>query len=354
MAFCKRKADSDHIRVAQSDSDDEPVEQCRNVPQVVGGRTFPGELARKIIAGYMNPRVIPASSGLGVVDQEGDPASSRDPKNRRDYWPSRKQAYAVLAKCIPRHLEKAFLESLSNHQDKVDDLSQTVLPDVIPRGAKICKIGVAHIHLAFMDVFGRDNVLLEKCDHMNSDHTKHRSVNVSHILEIVVLDAVLARTKKLPRVLSSRKAVVDTPVKMKVDDIALKDPEHDRCFRAFVAVLPEAGVFYCHRERRKEWVGVPNTHVPLDINWLRIVKNGHRNKRFATGGYVTRLWGGDPDCIWNGLGDGWCPHLLTLHRKLSYTHHLCATIYCSCVMYWRTFVLPITSPIINAILQEKQ
>lgn len=299
MSFRKRKADSDLLQIIQGHSDDEPVGGCQTAAvKVVGGRTFPGELARKIIAGYMNPRVIPPSASS--VFGQGNQAYSRDPKSRRDYWPSRKQAFAVLAKCVPRHLEEAFLESLGRHHDAVNDSrSETVLPDAIhPHDAKICKIGVAHIHLAFVDIFGRANVTLEKCDHMNSDHIKHRSVNVSHILEIVVLDAVLARTKKLPRVLSSRKASVDTPVKMKVDDVALKDPEHDRCFRAFVAVLPEAGVFYCHRERRKEWVGVANTHVPLDINWLRIVKNGHRNNRFATGGYVTRLWGGDPDCIW--------------------------------------------------------
>lgn len=96
MAFRKRKADSDHFGVVQSDSDDEPVEQCGIAAvEVVGGCTFPGELARKIIAGYMNPHVIPAPSGLSVVDQEGDLASSRDPKNWCNYWPSRKQAYAV-------------------------------------------------------------------------------------------------------------------------------------------------------------------------------------------------------------------------------------------------------------------
>ena len=168
----------------------------------------------------MHPRVIPPSA-LSVVDQ-GDQAYSRNPKNRRDYWPSRKQTFAVLTECLPRHLEEEFLESLSPHHNEVDDSrSQTVLPDVIPRGAIICKLGVAHIHLAFVEIFGQDNVTLENCDHMNSDHIKHRSVNVSYMLEIVVLDAVLARTKKIPKVLSSRKPTADTPVKMKVDDVAI-------------------------------------------------------------------------------------------------------------------------------------
>lgn len=259
-----------------------------NVVNVVGGRTFPGELARKIIAGYMNPRVYPAIS--------------RHPTNRRDYWCSRNQAGSVLAKCIPRHLSESFVKSLTCHQAKFherDHLSHpTVLPSVIPLGAKIGRTFVANIHVAFMDIFGYNNVSLERCDHMNSDRFQQHAIDVPHILEIVVMDAVLARSKKIARVLTSTKATVDFPVKMKIDDDMLKGEKHDTCFRAFLALLPEAGVFYCHRERRKEYVGVANAHVPMDINWLRIVKNGSCDNRFSHGGYVTRLWDGNPECIW--------------------------------------------------------
>ena len=258
------------------------------VVEVVGGRTFPGELARKIIAGYRNPRVYPTIS--------------RNPTNRRDYWCSRNQAGSVLAKCIPRHLSESFVKSLTRLQANFDDRNPashpTVLPSVIPHGAKIGRTFVANIHQAFEDIFGDDNVSLERCDHMNSDHFKHCSVKVPHILEIVVMDAVLARSKKLARVLTSTKATVDSPVKMKIDDETLKGGKHDTCFRAFIALLPEAGVYYCHRERRKEYVGVANAHVPMDINWLRIVKNGSRNNRFSPGGYIKRLWDGNPECMW--------------------------------------------------------
>ena len=81
-------------------------------------------------------------------------------------------------------------------------------------------------------------------------------------------------------------------------DKSLTTEAHDRKFRAIVAVVPEAGVFYCHRERRKACVGVLNSLVPMDINWLRLAKNGCASKRFAANGYVTRLWGGDADCVW--------------------------------------------------------
>ena len=72
------------------DSDDVPVRRRRATPvEVVGGRTFPGELARKIIAGYMNPRVVPGNTSCDPV--------------RRNYWCSRPQAAALFAKCVPRH-----------------------------------------------------------------------------------------------------------------------------------------------------------------------------------------------------------------------------------------------------------
>ena len=161
-----------------SDSDAVPSKRRgKSVAEVVGGRTFPGELARQIIAGYMNPRVVPQET-------------SHDPGNRHDYWCSRRQAAAVLAKCIPRHLSKAFIDSLTLHQAKFDDVRDVgqwrVLPEGIPPRAKICRTYVANIHLALIDVFGKDNVSLEMCDHMNSDRSK-QSTQSPHILEIVLL-----------------------------------------------------------------------------------------------------------------------------------------------------------------------
>ncbi len=110
--------------------------------EVVGGRTFLGELARKIITGYMNPGAYPAIS--------------RDPANRRDYWCSRNQAGSVLAKCIPTHLSESFVKSLTRLQANFDDRDPashpTVLPSVIPHGAKIGRTLVANIHQAFEDI----------------------------------------------------------------------------------------------------------------------------------------------------------------------------------------------------------
>ena len=259
-------------------------------PDVIGGRTFPGELARFIIAGFENPRVfgdISSESALG----------GKDPKIRKQFKPTQPQVAAVLAKCIPRHLSATFTDEFLRVQ-RSDGVASLAVYDAIPSGSRICTTFVASIHLALVHTFGVDNVSVERCDHMNSDHNKTSAVVVPHVLEMIVFDAVLARSKKIPRPLSSTRATVDAPVKMRVHDATLKHPCHDARFRAVVAVLPEAGVFYCHRERRKECVGVANAHVQLDNNWLRVVRNGSRERRFAKGGYVSRLWDGDANCMW--------------------------------------------------------
>ena len=122
--------------------------------------------------------------------------------------------------------------------------------------------------------------------------------SVPHVMEVVVLDAVLGRTTKYGKPLTLMGATVDKPVLMHTVDESLTTEAHNGKFRAIVVVVPEAGVFYCHRERRKVCVGVPNSLVPRDINWRRLPKNGCASKRFAANGYITRLWGGNADCVW--------------------------------------------------------
>ena len=96
----------------------------------------------------------------------------------------------------------------------------------------------------------------------------------------------------------SRK-VIDTPVKM----LSCKrqtasgtsgdvDADEDECYRACIVILPDAGLYYCHRERRLESAGKVGTHVPMDINWLRLRTNGGVgtfHNWFGSGSYVLRM-----------------------------------------------------------------
>jgi len=285
----------DRKRKAESEERGHGGSRCRDpraVSDVVGGRTFPGELSRYIFAGYENPRVFPS-----VPSTKADGQAKG---KRKVFVPSGGQTAAVLSKCLPRNVSAFFTERFLHYQ-KAPVTASLSVGDGVPIGAKICKTTfVASIHFAFLDTLGTDNVSVERCEHMRSNHDKKTGgVVVPHLLEVLVLDTVLARSRTHPKPLCNmRRATVDKPVKMYVDDDALLDACHDGRFRAMVVALPEAGVFYCHRERRKACVGVLNSLVPLDMNWLRALRNGSSLKRFAKNGYITHLWEGDGDCIW--------------------------------------------------------
>ena len=68
----------------------------------------------------------------------------------------------------------------------------------------------------------------------------------------------------------------------------------DSRFCAFVPVVPDGATYICHRDRRNRSIGKANEVIPMDTSWLRIVKNGDRDSQFADGGYVSRLWDGQP------------------------------------------------------------
>lgn len=263
------------------------------VSDFVGGRTFPGELSRYIIAGYENPRVFPCLS-------EAKPAASTTSKSKRKVFaPSNSQCAAVLSKCLPKHVATAFVDHFLRHQ-KLSATASLSIGEGIPPGAKISKtVLAASIHLALVDIFGDCNVVVECCDKIKDVANRMQGKEEPYALEVVVLDAVLARSRAHAKPLCHTRVTVDKPVKLHVDDDELLDSAHDERFRALIALIPDAGVFYCHRERRKACVGVHNSLVPLDMNWLRTLEKGNSVKTFGAGGYVSRLWQGD-DCarIW--------------------------------------------------------
>ena len=267
---------------------------------VVGRRIYPGELSRFIIAGCDNPRVYSGTVQVpSIAPAEVDEkAMAQKRKKRKAFAPSQGQIAAVLSKALPRHVSASFSDRILHYQNSTDTPSLCV-KNAIACNTKICKTTfVASIHFALVDTFGVGNVAVERCEYMGSDHDRTRIGSVPHVMEVVVLDAVLGRTTTHAKPLTSMGATVDKPVLMHTVDKTLTTEAHDGKFRAIVVVVPEAGVFYCHRERRKACVGVPNSLVPMDINWLRFAKNGCASKRFAANGYITRLWGGDADCVW--------------------------------------------------------
>ncbi len=73
--------------------------------------------------------------------------------------------------------------------------------------------------------------------------------------------------------------------------------DSDNFYCACIVFLPQAGVFYCHREQRSQSTGVLNSHVPMDINWLRL-QHDSKGNFFGDGSYVSHLANANKCFIW--------------------------------------------------------
>jgi hypothetical protein len=69
------------------------------------------------------------------------------------------------------------------------------------------------------------------------------------------------------------------------------DPEKDYLYRAVILFLPQCGVFYCHRERRRGDAGVPGTLIAHDMSWLRLQRNDDTmSYTFGADSFVKRFY----------------------------------------------------------------
>jgi hypothetical protein len=121
--------------------------------------------------------------------------------------------------------------------------------------------------------------------------------------EIYVMDVILNRVpfiKTEPSAKLPTKKAASSVVGGKDDVLLVRsyheddlDDKNDFKFRTMILFLPQCGVFYCARKRRKEDVGVAKTHEALDMSWLRLERstdiNGKVSYNFGNGGYVKRF-----------------------------------------------------------------
>lgn len=334
------------------------------------GRTLPGELARYIIAAGVNcPRVflrdcedsrvsdvgtaaLPGNGGsIPPVVSAGLYSGTRKAKRKRRkawkeagklvlrghasrYHPTHKQLAKVVAKCLPKHCVDEFVGAFGVKQHEESKPSPKVriagnpsaraTGKVVPRDDEtVIKTPVKMIDNALRKVFGDKFVTFKRCFVPADLYNHDVDGRTDSDLDIVVMDCILARTDKPPKVKRKQIAkLVDTPVKVlkceldpsEVDEnyisgdtqlaaggnpllpVCLKD---DKYYRACVVMVPDAGVYYCHRERRMATAGVVSSHVPMDINWLRLRRHSTStvNNWFNPGAYVWRM--SDGDCnVW--------------------------------------------------------
>jgi hypothetical protein len=256
---------------------------------------------------------------------------------------SHTQVANVIAKCLPLQSVERFLSKFNSFRPpplqkqkkprkrkkntaKASAPATTAsapLPKLAPASLPfcdetICKTPVEWVDSALKCAFGEDHVMLKRCQHPNEMY----GLGESHSdLDVVVMDCVLSRGRPVERN-NKKDATRDAPVApvqaCMLDDvdavnfaIAVRDgnafncnpsvrdeDSNDEFYRACIVILPQAGVFYCHRERRSRLTGVPNTHVPMDINWLRFGHDSPDNC-FGRGSYVSRLANAANKCsIW--------------------------------------------------------
>jgi hypothetical protein len=253
---------------------------------------LPGDVADLVDAGNGEEH----GNGVDVFGRQGNfPAetkgSKRKPKPRSCFQPSRGQMARTFSKCLPKQDANEF-EDLFIEFQSVRECPPGCDNQGIDTDEEIIKQRVLPILWALQRLYGVGNVVCKKCNHMNADRKDTTRVTKKRdYLEIVAMDAVLSRTLSAPKRVTGRE-LVDTPAKYRVDREELLDAKFDSQFRAFVVVVPDGATYYCHRDRRNDSIGVPNALIPMDTSWLRVVKNGDSERRFAAGGYVSRLWDG--------------------------------------------------------------
>ena len=256
---------------------------------------------------------------------------------------SHNQVANVIAKCLPLRSVKAFLfqfnsfrppplqrqkrqkrkKSTTGASVPADTMASAPASRLAPASLPFCdetigKTPVEWVDSALKHAFGNDHVMLKRCQHPDEMY----SLGESHSdLDVVVMDCILSRGRPVEMYIkkkckdASRDAPVAPVQACMLDDvdavnlaIAVRDgnaldgcpsakSNGDEFYRACIVILPQAGVFYCHRERRSLLTGVLNSHVPMDINWLRLRRDSPDNC-FGNGSFVSRLANAKKCSIW--------------------------------------------------------
>ena len=232
---------------------------------------------------------------------------------------SHNQLADVISKCLPLHSVHTFLDFFRTHRrEELESLAKKGTPQPSMRLTDECiiKTPVRWIDSSIRATFGNNAVTLNRCYVPADVYCSSAAESTYSDLEIVVVDCILARTIRKIKVKRRRRAkLVDTPAKMYVrtsidNDFHVSSPVEvrdcrkrlpdDEFYRACIVVIPDAGVYYCHREKRDARVGIEGAHIPMDINWLRLRLNTNSTPSnwFFPGSYVRRLSGGGRCSAW--------------------------------------------------------
>ena len=212
----------------------------------------------------------------------------------RKFLPSQRQAMLLLSMAVPPEDRACFKERFHAFANGKET---SLFPMTAGHDGKVCNTEAAWIAAAY----GCDFVHQLQCAaDMFPPFSRMESCFLS---EIYIMDVILNRSPLMESEPSAKlptKQAAPSAARGEDDVLLVRsyheddlDDRNDFKFRTMIVFLPQCGVFYCARERRKEDVGVAKTHVALDMSWLRLERstddNGKVTYTFGKGGYVKRF-----------------------------------------------------------------
>ena len=188
------------------------------------------------------------------------------PRTRRprDYLPSQQQIITLMSRSVIRSERPWLMFALRR---AVQEGERT------PGEEMLCNTPISCIQRAF----GRD-VPISRLRSLTDMFPAHGTVS-DFLSEFFIMDVILNRHVRP----DGEDHDDGTPVGQdkdpdKVVTVWCYKPEElsdefDYKFRTAILFLPQAGVFYCARERRKADVGIENSFIPIDMSWLRMERH---------------------------------------------------------------------------------
>jgi hypothetical protein len=230
----------------------------------------------------------PRVPGSHDVDEKKD-ANKQLPakRNERESLPTNRRIMRLLSMAVIPEKRSAF-------RQRFRQASKDEKKHVKSEQSNLCHVPMSWIAKAF------------QCEPFQlrraGDMFPEARIESEFLNEFYVMDVILNRAPSSAAVTGApsdhgKQPVVDCdvvrPFRLYRPDDAL--PEKDYCYRAAILFLPQCGVFYCHRERRRGDVGVPGSFIAHDMSWLRLQRDltcGGRevSYKFGSDSFVKRFY----------------------------------------------------------------
>ena len=224
----------------------------------------------------------PRVPGVGIVADETKKSLPAG-RNERESLPTRRRIMSLLSMAIAPEERGAFRRRFRDASRDDDGSAREFL----------CKTPIGVVAKAF------------ECEPVQlrsaADMLPEPRIQSGFLNEFYVMDVILNRDPSPAVTGDFKKRKKGDGTSTDVDFIVVcpfmayepgdSDPEKDYLYRAVILILPQCGVFYCHRERRRGDAGVPGTLIAHNMSWLRLQRNDDMmSYTFGADSFVKRFY----------------------------------------------------------------